>query len=544
MGYITFILVLALFTHSNAQDLIVNIPQGALRGSIDIDRVGNEFYKFMNIPYGQPPLGNLRFRAPVAAEGWEGVREVNTEIPICFQCGYAGCPGSEDCLYLNVYTPEFPTANTTLKPVMVFIPGGGFTDGGPYEGAQHLITEDIVLVTISYRLGIFGSFSVDDPELGVPGNAAMKDQNLAIKWVHDNIKYFGGDSNNIMVFGDSAGAASVHLQVLSPMSKGLFHKALCESGVALFDLMNGVRNNGILVAQQLGIQTDNLPEMLNSLQQVSPWEIFTAQQTLTAEYPLISTPLVEMESNEPAFLSDEVITLIQTGNYNHMPFVIGHNNAEGLFRHIPIKQATGQNITITDFTDYIPPDLLIQPGSEEETIIANRIREFYYGDTEPSPTDIIQAIQLITDYTFAYPSYRAAVEHVRTAQYPVYFYYFSADTLLNIFKRTEEVAANFPGASHTDEKGYLFRYSNTPEIESGSVEEQALARLVTLWTNFAKYSTPTLENDEIAWEAITADTFNFLHFDTDRSTLKTGAPQPENMAFWKQLYDDFFPARK
>ncbi|KAI4462724.1 carboxylesterase [Holotrichia oblita] len=537
MGYITFILALALFTHTNAQDLIVNIPQGALRGSRDIDRVGNEFYKFVNIPYSQPPLGNLRFRAPVAAEGWEGVREVNNEIPMCFQCGYSGCPGTEDCLYLHVYTPEFPTANTTLKPVMVFIPGGGFTTGGPFEGAQHLITEDIVLVTIS-------SFSVDDPELGVPGNAAMKDQNLAIKWVHDNIEYFGGDSNNIMVFGDSAVGASVHLQVLSPMNEGLFHKALCESGVALFDLMNGERNNGILLAQQLGIQSDNLPEMLSSLQQVSPWDILIAQQILTEEYPRLSTPLVEMESNEPAFLSEEVITLIQTGNYNHMPFVIGHNDAEGLFWHILNKESTGQNITITDFTAYIPPDLQIQPGSEEETIIANRIREFYYGDTEPSPSDITQAIQLITDYRFAYPSYRVAVEHAITAQYPIYFYYFTADTLLNIYKRTEEVAANFPGSCHSDEKGYLFRYDNTPEIEAGSVEEQAVERLVTLWTNFAKYSTPTLENDEIAWDAITTDRFNFLHFDTDQSTLKTGPPKPANMAFWQQLYDDFFPARK
>lgn len=282
-------------------------------------------------------------------------------------------------------------------------------------------------------------------------------------------------------------------------------------------------------------------------------------QILTADYPVISTPLVEIESNEPAFLPEEVITLIQTGNYNHMPFVIGHNNAEGLFRHIPIKLMTGQNITITDFTNFIPPDLQIQPGSEEETIIANRIREFYYGDTEPSPSDITQAIQLITDFTFAYPSYRAAVEHARTAQYPVYFYYFTADTLLNIFKRTEEVAANFPGnffflpffilstnittvgASHSDEKGYLFRYDNTPQIETGGVEEQALERLVTLWTNFAKYSTPTSQNDEVSWDPITTDTFNFLHIDTDRSSLKTGAPQPANMEFWQQLYDDFFP---
>lgn len=137
--------------------------------------------------------------------------------------------------------------------------------------------------------------------------------------------------------------------------------------------------------------------------------------------------------------------MIQTGNYNQIPYVIGHNNAEGLMIQIAIKQITGQNIVIQDFTGFIPPDLEIESGSEEETIIANRIRAFYYNDTEPSPDDITQAVQLYTDYMFGFPSYRAAKEHILTATQPIYFYYFSADTLLNIHKRVEEVAANFPG---------------------------------------------------------------------------------------------------
>ncbi|KAI4462722.1 carboxylesterase [Holotrichia oblita] len=379
MRVITVIL-LAFLAYSNAQDLVVTIPQGSLRGFVDIDRIGNEFYSFMNIPYAVPPLGDLRFRAPIPAGNWEGIREVNNVIPACVQCGFGGCPGTEDCLYLNVYTPQFPNQNNTLKPVMVDIHGGAFTGGSAGDGPHFLITKDVIVATINYRLGIFGSFSVDDPELGVPGNAGMKDQSLAIKWIHDNIRYFGGDPNNIMIFGDSAGAASVHLQVLSPMSKGIFQKALCQSGVALFDLMNGVRNNGILMAQQLGIQTQNLSEMLNSLQQIPAFDILLAEQALT-------------------------------------------------------------------------------------------------------------------------------------------------------------------GASHTDEKAHLFRFGNTPDIQPGSVEEQALERLVTLWTNFAKYSTPTTQSDDVIWESITEETFKYLHFDTYQSTLQTGAPQPANMAFWEQLYDEFFPGK-
>ncbi|KRT83147.1 hydrolase [Oryctes borbonicus] len=534
MRSVSFISLLIPFVFGNAEDLVINIPQGALRGSIDLDQNGEEYYKFLNIPYAQPPLGSLRFRAPVPAGGWEGIREVNNEIPSCFQ-PTLGDSGTEDCLYIHVYMPELPRNDTALKPVMVDIHSGIFIANKPSDGVQYLITKDVVLVNFNFRLGIFGSFSVDDSELGVPGNPGMKDQVLALKWVRDNIKYFGGDPDNVMIFGDSSGGVSVHLQVLSPMSEGLFHKALCESGVALLYSINGVRNNGILLARQLGVQTENLQEMLVSLQEMSPWSIMLAEQPLTQTYISISTPLVEMASNEPAFLPEDAITLIQSGNYNHVPFVIGYNNAEGLSRHIVVKTTTGENLTITDFTTFIPTDLGISNDSKEASRVAERIKRFYYGDTEPSPSDITQAVQLVTDYMFAYPSYRAAVEHLRTSQSRVYFYYFTADTVLNRNKHVEEVASKFPGASHTDQRGYLIKEDGFPVAEPGSVEEEARERIVTLWTDFAKYSAP--------WEAINNETFYYLQIDTNESTLRVGPPKAENMAFWQQLYDEYYPGK-
>lgn len=135
--------------------------------------------------------------------------------------------GSEDCLYLNVFTPQLPTAceKGKLKPVMVWIHGGGFTSGSSKAiiyGPEFLITEDVVLVTINYRLNIFGFFSVEDPSLNCPGNFGFKDMCLALKWVQQNICKFNGDPSNVTIFGESAGAASVHLLVLSPMAKGMF----------------------------------------------------------------------------------------------------------------------------------------------------------------------------------------------------------------------------------------------------------------------------------------------------------------------------------
>jgi carboxylesterase type B len=133
--------------------------------------------------------------------------------------------GSEDCLFLNVYTQQLPldTINT-LKPVMVWIHGGGFSTGSSKSdlyGPEFLLTEDIVLVTINYRLGIFGFLSFEDASLEVPGNAGLKDMVMALKWVQKNISKFSGDPNNVTVFGESAGGMSVHYLVLSPLAAGI-----------------------------------------------------------------------------------------------------------------------------------------------------------------------------------------------------------------------------------------------------------------------------------------------------------------------------------
>jgi carboxylesterase type B len=134
--------------------------------------------------------------------------------------------GSEDCLFLNVYTQQLPSnTNKTLKPVMVWIHGGAFRSGSnktDVYGPEFLLTEDIVLVTINYRLGIFGFLSFDDASLGVPGNAGLKDMVMALKWVQKNISKFTGDPNNVTIFGESAGGASVHYLVLSPLAAGIY----------------------------------------------------------------------------------------------------------------------------------------------------------------------------------------------------------------------------------------------------------------------------------------------------------------------------------
>lgn len=167
-----------------------------------------------------------------------------------------------------------------LKPVLVYIHGGGFTAGSKESriyGPDFLLTEDIVLVTINYRLGILGYLQVEEPTLEVPGNAGLKDQTMALKWVQKNIDKFGGDPNNVTIGGASAGSASVHYHMLSSLSKGLFHKAILQSGVAL----NGwaiTKNNPIDILKTVDVDVKNEKEALDYLNKLSANEIFALQE--------------------------------------------------------------------------------------------------------------------------------------------------------------------------------------------------------------------------------------------------------------------------
>jgi len=198
---------------------------------------------FLGIPYAAPPVGDLRWKPPVPAAKWSGVRKAAEFGAHCMQGDVFGDMvfrdpgGSEDCLSLNVWVPSKPSSSKL--PVMVWIYGGGFVAGTTSEARQdgtHLAQKGVVVVSLNYRLGIFG-FLVH-PELAKEsghnsaGNYGLLDQLLALTWVHENIAAFGGDPENVTIFGESAGSFSVSAQMASPLAKGLFQKAIGESGAA------------------------------------------------------------------------------------------------------------------------------------------------------------------------------------------------------------------------------------------------------------------------------------------------------------------------
>ncbi|MFC0629364.1 carboxylesterase/lipase family protein [Kribbella deserti] len=226
-----------------ADESVVRTATGAVRGSLSPDnRV------FLGIPYAAPPTGDLRWRAPRPPTAWSGVRDATKVSEQCVQAGRMGGPpsGSEDCLYLNVWTPR---RVNPAKPVMVFLHGGGFVSGsGRFYDPKRLLAQDVLVVTLNYRLGALGYLkhpSLKDP---YAGNFGLADQQAALRWVQTNIAAFGGDPRNVTLWGESAGAFSTCAQLAAPAARGLFHKAIVQSGPCANNLVTK------RVAEQRGLK--------------------------------------------------------------------------------------------------------------------------------------------------------------------------------------------------------------------------------------------------------------------------------------------------
>ncbi|XP_033229589.1 venom carboxylesterase-6-like [Belonocnema kinseyi] len=246
--------------------------------------------------------------------------------------------GAEDCLYLNVYTPllefESPLTNKNLVPVMVWIHGGGFNWGSSNQyGAKYLLDKDVILVTVNYRLGMFGFFSTGDSV--APGNFGMKDQVLAMKWVKKYIKHFGGDSNQVTLFGESCGGASVALHAISKASTGLFQKYFIQSGSNLFPSAYQKRSNFIDYARRIStlVQCPWITSngLLNCLRKKS-LEILLKTISIfrTDLTPFVSWTPTDEPDSEDAFLTDSPRNLIANNQTKNLPFISGVVSDEGL----------------------------------------------------------------------------------------------------------------------------------------------------------------------------------------------------------------------
>ncbi|XP_037826916.1 venom carboxylesterase-6-like, partial [Lucilia sericata] len=251
---------------------------GCMRGRLMRGYNTPLFEAFMGIPYALPPLGELRFSSPKEFPKWENTLNAFEAKPDCIQKNYLlptyPVSGSEDCLYLNVYRPLHHHSTHKL-PVMIYIHGGGWFSGTAnpvITGPEYIMdTEQVILVTFSYRLGALGFLSTGDAN--IPGNFGLKDQLLAMKWVQNNIAAFGGDREKVTLFGQSVGGVSAHMHMLSPQAEGLFQGVIALSGTANvpFAINDQPLEQAVRTAELCGIENaTNLStrELLHSLRAV------------------------------------------------------------------------------------------------------------------------------------------------------------------------------------------------------------------------------------------------------------------------------------
>ncbi|KAF5299074.1 hypothetical protein FQR65_LT09432 [Abscondita terminalis] len=509
---------------------IVSIKNGKLRGRIAKDYEDNEYFCFQGIPYAKPPLGTLRFKAPLPPESWTGVRDATQNGNDSLSVDQPD-DGSEDCLFLNVYTRQLYSEHQSLKPVMFWIHGGGFVGGSGSSliyGPQFLITRDVVIVTINYRLGLLGFLSFEDVSLEITGNAGLKDQVMALRWVQENIKHFGGDPNNVTAFGESAGAASIHYLILSPLAKGLFHKAILQSGCASCPWALGRKSHATL-KHALKMNRASEKDVLAILQNMSVEDLRKLQRRMPDNFEAYFIrgmgPVIENSNSPDPIITQKPEEIILSGNYNHVPLIIGFNSREGMLADVLNREFRRHGHAIKDFENKVPHNMNVAKGSALSKSIADKIKSFYYGNETPTENNKNQYYLVHGDNQFVWPAINTARQHYLTSNEPIYVYRLSVESNLNICKNI--AAIENPGVTHADDLPYVFKSVITPKIIPYSTEDISIKRVVLLWTNFAKTGNPNPEHQNsiinIPWKPIENKKLNYLDIGEN---LTVGAPLP------------------
>ncbi|KOC67061.1 Venom carboxylesterase-6 [Habropoda laboriosa] len=481
-----------LFTNSQYTP-IVRTPSGLVRGTI-LRTVWNgvEYSSFKGIPYAKPPLGDFRFKPAVPIRRWIKVLNAYKEGSVCPQSDSitSAIVGHEDCLYLNVFTPETVFKNPVhLRPVMVWIHAGGYRTGysnSSLYGPDFFLEEDVVFVSFNYRLGVLGFLALNHPD--ATGNAGLKDQNLVLRWVQRNIAAFGGDPKQVTLFGESAGGTSVSFHALSKKSRGLFQRSISMSGTSLCPWSSHTPQemiaNALQLAAFLGIAPIDIDDLLIQFRKTPATKLIEATTYVSLNFlpfrPTIESPAVDRENS--TFLAECPVKLYQKGDFYHHPMMLGFTHDEVLtFLASPMDVANMVVSIKKYFEDIVKSDYDI-PGELADQI-AQHIRNMNYANFR-------KLTKIVMDITFIGPidlTQRLLAEH--NSDYPIYYYRLSYQTEYSMHKLNNN---SLNGTAHFDDVGYIF---NAQSLHAPTDPKNEFNRfrkkMVSLWANFAKFGDPT-----------------------------------------------------
>jgi para-nitrobenzyl esterase len=461
-------------TPAASQTVTATPPTGPVVGT-----VGSVMHGFRGIPYGEAPVGALRWAPPVARAPWTTPLDAATFGNRCPQndTPFGDPSTNEDCLVLNVYVPHrkaVPERDLRRKrPVMVWIHGGAFIAGSAesYDPTKLVTEGDVVVVTINYRLGTLGflahpALSAESSD-GVSGNYGILDQQLALRWVHDNIAAFGGNPKRVTIFGESAGGVSVHTQLASPLAAGLFHRAIAQSGaIYVQPTLAEAETSGTGQANDLGCG-DQTAACLRGL---SVADVLAAQPTGLRS----STPVVD-----GVVLPLPILDAFESGAFNRVPTIEGSNHDEMRLFVALLFDLQGGPVTEEEYPAAVAA-LLGVPEAVAPVLIAH-----YPASNYASPGLALSA--LATDAAFAC---NARTSSLALSPYvPTYAYEFADENAPQLFLPP----ASFPyGAAHAFELQYLFDLAGPVPPEPLDPGQQQLSEtMIRYWTRFARTGKPT-----------------------------------------------------
>ncbi|XP_046629890.1 venom carboxylesterase-6-like [Neodiprion virginianus] len=527
----------------------VTITQGNLRGKILTTHNGRNISAFLGIPYAQPPTGSLRFADPVAADGWNGTRNAIVDPSMCPQVLAGIKLGQEDCLYLNVYTPKlFENTSSTVLPVMVFIYGGSYLSGSSQTyGPVYIADKDVILVTLNYRLGPMGFLSTGDEVAS--GNWGLKDQVLALKWVRNNIGNFGGDPDHVTIFGESAGAASVHLLTLSNSTTGLFHKFITQSGSALspwaYIPRAAYADRAFELGGYVGCSNATTESLVNCLRETNISDILGVYSKFYTwrSQPSVVWAATDEPDVEGAFLTDSPTNLINAGKIRDIPWMTGSNRDEGLFITTELyENETLLNDFVENVDSVLPVLLSLTYQEDSGAAWVKSIKSFYFNDDfSTNKTEILDNLtRLISDARYIYPNYAALQQQLNLAGNPQYLYTFNYLGSLSFTFFYGGSTVEY-GVAHGDDLIYLFPLESTFQIFNktmSSADLEMVETMVELWTSFAINGTPAISGVDgtTTWTQYSTDD-NYLQIG-DGSELETEVKSgflKERMQFWANL---------
>ncbi|XP_059052235.1 venom carboxylesterase-6-like [Achroia grisella] len=536
----TFVLLYFLIASASADPgPVVNIADGVIQGVWKTSTKGRTFASFFGIPYAQPPINENRFKDPQQPTPWSGVRDATQGPPNCLQYepSVRNVTGNEDCLYVNVYTPNLNPGKP--MPVMVFIHGGAYMYGnGFHYGPFFLMDKDLVVVTIQYRLGPLGFLSTGDSVL--PGNLGLKDQAFALHWIKKNIAAFGGNPENVTLTGHSAGASSVHYHLLSPLSRGTFANAIAYSGSAFapWAFSGKLVEKSKILASLVGCPTNSSQAMVDCLTDKPGEELASAQVHFMGWKIQLFTefgPTIEPRDSKNPFLKQHPFEATRSGDISRVPLITSVTSEEGLYPAaaylnpdlLPELEAHWDTLaaTIFQYNDTIP--------EEQHATVSAKIKKYYLDGKPVSQETYPQLVQALSDRLFSVDVGKLADTYARASQQPVYLYRYSFRGEKSFTTFLTHNYNNY-GVSHADDLFHIFHVGPMHGTTSDDLQMNEI--MLDMLYSFASTGVPKV-SDNVTWLPVNVDSadLNYLDISSPRKMEMRNSSDFGHKSFWDSL---------